>query len=361
MAKAAKTHRSDPGARIRVSTPAHVARLVAELAMLRPPDVICDPAAGGCDLLIAAMEAVRAIFPGLMRDAGEQAHFRGAMFHAFGAESLPQALTNVVDPTNLGAHDALGLDLGDRSAAFTHVLTRVPFAGRREHAHTAKDLLRVVRTTRPELLLLARTLQLLRAGGRAAIIVPEGLLSGATKAHVRIRSLLIETHKVEAVIALPAAVFMPHFAQPTAILLFTRTDQGGTEQVWFYALAADGMSADEARTPLVDARQLAVLPPSPLGPDEQERNDRPDVLARWRALHSAAGARTELEQPRSARSFYVPKAEIAAQGYDLSMQRYKLAEPDPLEARRPHEILAELAGLEAEIFQGMKDLVGMLK
>ena len=362
MADAAPRRTVPADARARIRTPEHIARLVAELAALRPADVICDPVAGGCELLAAAMQSVRASFPALGRNAGEAQHFRAGMFHAFGADSPPPPdLARDIDVADLRADDVLDPALADRPDAFTHVLTRLPFEGRRAHAHTAKDLLRMVRTTRLELLLLARILQLLRVGGRAAVIVPERLLSGATKAHQRVRALLVEKHKVDGVIALPSGVFLPYFADPSAILLFKKTQEGGTVQVWFYAVAADGMSLDRARTPLVDPGKLGPLPQMPLSPEEASRNDLPDALARWRALQTVAGSTAALAEPRSARSFYVSKGEIAAQGYDLSMRRYQLPAPAHAELRRPHEILAELAGLEAEIFQGMKDLVGWLK
>ena len=350
-AGARKAGRSAPA---RICTPQHVAKLMVDLAAPRPGDVICDPAAEGCELLAAAAESIRANFPGMARDAAELEHFRTRMFFGWGADkgSMRRAVARVlrthgVDAANLRSDDVLGCDLGDRSGAHTRVLSRLPFAGRREYAQTAKDLLKWVRTTRPEVLLAGRTAQLLSVGGRAVVIVPERLLSGATKAHRKLRSMLVESHKVEAVIALPAQAFMPAAAEPTAILIFTRSDKGGTEQVWFYDLVADG-------APCRGASGVAGAETA-----EHERNDVPDLLARWRAIQ--ARPTTELDRARSEQSFCVPKSEIAAQGYDLSIGRYRVLAPARVESRRPHEILAELAGLEAEIFQGMKDLVGMLK
>ena len=352
----------------RISTPQHIAQLLVALAAPGPADTICDPVAGSCELLAAAADAVRAKFPAMARDAAEQEHFRARMFHAFGVDKTTRRADmralrwdHGVDAANLSAEDVIAHALGEHAAQYTLLLARLPFEGSREYAHTAKDLLRFVRTTRPELLVLARALQLLRAGGRAAMIVPERVLCGATKPHERLRSMLVETHKVEAVIALPPAVFTPHADEATAILMFTRTDQGGTEHVWFYDLIADGMSMDDARSPLVAAEKLGPAPRVPLSAQEHELNNLPDVLARWHTMQGTAGTLPEQERPRSAQSFCVPKADIAAQGYDLSIRRYKVLAPAHVESRRPHEILAELAGIEAEIFQGMKDLVGMLK
>ena len=354
------------GAQPRSGTPRHIAQLLVALAAPRPDDVICDPAAGACELLVAAAEWVLANFPATARDAHEQEHFRTRMFHAFGADKTTQrsgmrALRwkHRVDATNFSEEDILARELGDDGARYSLVLTRFPQAGRREGS-TARDLTRFTRTTRSELLLLARTLQLLNAGGRAAVIVPERLLSDATKAHERLRSLLVESHRVAAVIALPPILSAPA-ADASAILMFERTDRGATEHVWFYDLIADGLNLDETRAPLLAEEQLGPQPRVPLSAEAHERNNLPDVVARWHAIRSAAGMRSELERARSAQSFCVPRSEIAAQGYDLSIRRYQVLAPARTEARRPHEILAELAGLEAEIFQGMKDLVGMLK
>jgi type I restriction enzyme M protein len=356
MHAAAGARKGGGSAPARISTPQHIAKLLVDLAAPRPADVICDPAADGCELLAAAAESIRANFPGMARDAAELEHFRTRMFYGWGADKgamrrvVARVLrTHGVDAANLTDDDVLGCELGDRTGAYTRVLSRLPFAGRREYADTARDLLKIVRTTRPEVLLIARIVQLLAFGGRAVVIVPEALLSGATKMHQKLRSMLVESHKVEAVIALPGATFMPCVDEPTAILIFTRSGDSATEQVWFYDLVADG----------APCRGASGEPVALLGSSEHEQNNVPDLLARWRALQACPAA--ELDRARSEQSFCVPKSEIATQGYDLSIGRYRVLAPARVESRLPHEILAELAGLEAEIFQGMKDLVGMLK
>ena len=354
-AGARTTGRSAP---VRITTPPHIAKLLVDLAAPRPVDVICDPVAEGCELLATAAESIRSNFPGMARDAAELEHFRTGMFFGWSADkgAMRRAVARVlrthgVDVANLNGQDVLGLDLGDRSGTYTCVLSRLPFAGRRDYADTAKDLLRMVRTTRPEVLLLARIVQLLAVGGRAVVIVPEGLLSSATKAHQKLRSMLVETHRVEAVIALPAATFMPSADEQTAILVFTRGGEGGTERVWFYDLVSDG----------APSRGASGEPDVPPEMPEHEQNNLADLLVRWRLIQAMARPTVELDRARSEQSFCVPKSEIATQGYDLSIGRYRVLAPARVESRRPQEILAELAGLEAEIFQGMKDLVGMLK
>src|SRR5262249_26606795 len=135
-----------------------------------------------------------------------------------------------------------------------------------------------------------------------------------------------------------------------------KTNSGGTDFVWFYDIEADGWSLDDKRTPLLPEDKVGPVPRTPLAEDEHAKNNLPDVLARW---VQRAGA--ERERPRTAHSFCVPRADIAVQGYDLSLNRYKEVVHEAVEYRPPKEILAELAKLEEEIQRGMKELEGMLE
>jgi type I restriction enzyme M protein len=187
------------------------------------------------------------------------------------------------------------------------------------------------------------------------VIVPDGVLFGSSTAHKELRRILVEDQKLDAVVSLPGGVFRPYAGVSTAILLFTKTNSGGTDQVWFYDVEADGWSLDDKRTPLLPDDMLGPAPRTALGADEHGKNNLPDVLARWAARTGA-----ERERPRTAQSFCVPKADIAAQGYDLSLNRYKEVVHEVIEHRAPIEILADLAKLEEEIQRGMKELEGML-
>jgi type I restriction enzyme M protein len=188
------------------------------------------------------------------------------------------------------------------------------------------------------------------------VIVPDGVLFGSSTAHKALRKMLVEDQKLDAVVKLPSGVFKPYAGVSTAILLFTKTNSGGTDYVWFYDVQADGWSLDDKRTPLLDEDKLGPVPRSALSEEEHaKKNNLPDVLARWAERSDA-----ERERPRSAQSFCVPKADIAAQGYDLSLNRYKEVVHDEVEHRAPKEILADLAKLEEEIQQGMRELEGLL-
>jgi type I restriction enzyme M protein len=369
---------SSAGPQTRIRVPQHVAELVIELAAPRPADVVCDPAAGACELLAIAAAYVREHFPASQRDADERDHFARRMFHGFDrdAETLRAGAALMhehgVEHPQLERFDLLAGDLAVHAAAYTLVVGVAPFGGSAARAAAAKDLPGFVRSKRLELLFVARVLQLLAAHGRGVVIVPETLLSGSTQAHVRLRSTLLEAHRVDAVIALPAGLLRPDSSAPAAILVFTKAEGGG-DSVWFSDLASYGWSLQKDRVPLLAAEKLGPRPRAPLTPEEHECNNLPDLLERWRSLGAKRPAAVESardadpatiperERARSAQSFCVSRAEIAAQAYDLSVRRYRSMLPTQNERRRPHEILAELAGLEAEIFQGMKDLVGMLK
>jgi type I restriction enzyme M protein len=231
-----------------------------------------------------------------------------------------------------------------------------PFAGSLDYENTAKDLLQIVKTKKTELLFLALFLRLLKPGGRAAVIVPDGVMFGSSTAHKELRRMLVEDQKLDAVVSLPSGVFKPYAGVSTAILFFTKTNSGGTDQVWFYDAEADGWSLDDKRTPLLPEDKLGPVPRTALGAEDHEKNNMPDVLARWAERNG-----TERERARTAQSFCVSRADIAAQGYDLSLNRYKEVVHEAIEHRAPKEILADLAKLEEEIQRGMKALAEMLE
>ena len=233
--------------------------------------------------------------------------------------------------------------------------TKVEVQKKLEEAKALRDLQQIVKTKKTELLFLALFLRLMKPGGRAAVIVPDGVLFGSSNAHRALRRMLVEDQKLDAVISLPSGVFKPYAGVSTAILLFTKTDSGGTDQVWFYDVEADGWSLDDKRTPLLSEDKLGPIPTTPLAPEEHAKNNLPGVLARWTQRDTA-----ERDQPRTAQSFCVPRDNIVAQGYDLSINRYKEVIHEEMLNRPPLEILADLAAIEEEIRGGMKQLQEML-
>jgi len=269
-----------------------------------------------------------------------------------------------VDNPAITYRDSLGQEHGAEEGRYSLVLANPPFAGSLDYENVAKDLLQTVKTKKTELLFLALFLRLLKPGGRAAVIVPDGVLFGSSTAHKALRRMLVEEQKLDGIVSLPGGVFKPYAGVSTAILFFTKTNSGGTDQVWFYDMQADGYSLDDKRQPLLVEDKLGLQPArnvhNQLSKEEHAKNNLPDVLARW-AKRNEVGEGTERQRSRTEQSFCVPKADIAANGYDLSINRYKEVVHAQVQHRAPSDILAELAKLEEEIAAGMKALEGMLK
>lgn len=342
-------------------TPRHIIELMVNLMAPQPGDTICDPAAGTCGFLVAAGEYLREHYPQMLRNKESRDHFHNGMFHGFDFDStmLRIGAMNMtlhgVDNADVSYRDSLAEEHGSDAGDYSLILANPPFAGSLDYDTTAKDLLKIVKTKKTELLFMALFLRLLRTGGRAAVVVPDGVLFGSSKAHKDLRRMLVEEHKLDAIIKLPSGVFRPYAGVSCAIVVFTKTGVGGTENVWFYDMEADGFSLDDKRTPLMDAAKLGARPAEALGEDEHARNNLPDILARWEALEA------EAERPRTEQSFTVPVAEIIATGsWDLSLNRYKEIEHEEVDHAAPAEIIAELRALEAEINEGLDRLEGML-
>ncbi len=340
-------------------TPRHIIRLMVEMTAPKPDDLICDPASGTCGFLVAAGEYLRDNHPEALRDQKLREHFHTRMFHGFDFDntmlrigSMNMMLHGVEDP-NIIYNDSLADEHSGDANKYTLVLANPPFAGSLDYENTAKDLLQIVKTKKTELLFLALFIRILKPGGRAAVIVPDGVLFGSSTAHKALRQMLVEDHKLDAVVSLPSGAFKPYAGVSTAILFFTKTNSGGTDHVWFYDVKADGWSLDDKRQPLLGEDKLG--PTANLSAEEHEKNNLPDIVKRWPERSG-----TEKDRPRTAQSFSVPKADIAEKGYDLSLNRYKEVEHEQVEHRAPKEILADLWQLEEEIQRGMRELEAML-
>lgn len=322
-------------------TPRHIIELMVKMTAPKPVDEICDPACGTAGFLVAASEYIRDTHPEAFLDNAHRRHFHTSMFHGYDFDSTMlrigsmNMLLHGVESPDIRYRDSLSEGAAGDADQYTLILANPPFAGSLDYESTAKDLQRIVKTKKTELLFLALFLKLLKPGGRAAVIVPDGVLFGSSKAHKELRRVLVEDQKLDAVVKLPSGVFRPYAGVSTAILFFTKTNSGGTENVWFYDVRSDGFSLDDKRNP-VDA------------------NDLPDVLTRWQNLDD------EKDRARAEQSFMVPKADIIAQGYDLSLNRYKEIVYDEIEHRAPLEIIADIELLEDEIAQGLAELKAML-
>src|SRR5271165_7088163 len=343
-------------------TPRHIIRLMVEMVQPTPTDVVCDPACGTCGFLVAVGEYLRLRHAELFADDRLRQHFHRGLFHGFDFDntmlrigSMNMLLHGIENP-EVVYRDSLSQDHSGEEEKYTLVLANPPFAGSLDYENTAKDLLQVVKTKKTELLFLSLFLRLLKPGGRAAVIVPDGVLFGSSNAHKTLRRVLVEDQKLDAVISLPGGVFKPYAGVSTAILLFTKTNSGGTDFVWFYDVEADGLSLDDKRQQLLPNDKFGPVPKTALTAADHEKNNLPDILARWRKRDKGERHRARFDQ-----SFCVPRADIAAKEYDLSLNRYKEVLHEEAEHVSPKEMLAELLQLEKKIQHGLEELNGMLR
>ena len=323
-------------------TPRHIIRMMVELMKPTPEDIIVDPAAGSAGFLVEAGEYLRNNRNDLFLTENLKEHFNNTMFYGFdmdrtmlriGAMNLMQ---HGIENPNISYKDSLSEDNEDNSK-YTLVLANPPFKGSIDSERTSKDLLNVTKTKKTELLFLALFLRMLRTGGRAASIVPDGVLFGSSNAHKAIRKEIIEKHKLEAVISMPSGVFKPYAGVSTAIMIFTKTGDGGTDKVWFYDMTADGFSLDDQRQPI-------------------KENDIPDIIKRFNNRNS----KEEQERARTEKSFFVPKEEIVENDYDLSINKYKEIVVEKKEYEDPKAILKRVIDMENELQQKLKELEELL-
>ena len=304
-------------------------------------DVICDPACGTSGFLVAAGEYLKEhkkeeiFFDKIKKD-----HYMNHMFYGYDMDrtmlriGAMNMMTHGIDNPFIEYRDSLS-DQNPDKEKYSLILANPPFKGSLDADTVSADLLKVCKTKKTELLFLTLFLRMLKTGGRCACIVPDGVLFGSSTAHKAIRRALVDDNRLQAVISMPSGVFKPYAGVSTAVLIFTKTGHGGTDKVWFYDMQADGFSLDDKRS-------------------ETKENDIPDIIARFR--NPAA----EQERKRTEQSFFVPKDEIVANDYDLSINKYKQTEYQPVEYPPTSEIMAELRSLEGEIKAAMDELEEML-
>ena len=320
-------------------TPKHIREMMVELLRPTPDDLICDPACGTAGFLVSSAEYIRAHYEDAMSPE-QWEHFAGPMFTGFDTDrtmlriSAMNLMLHSIRRPRVEYQDSVSKQ-NQIAGQFTVCLANPPFKGTVDAESIHDNLKAVTQTKKTELLFLALFLRMLQKGGRCACIVPDGVLFGSSKAHKSIRRELVENHQLRAVISMPSGVFKPYAGVSTAVLVFTKTGAGGTEKVWFYEMKADGFSLDDKRA-------------------ETQENDIPDLLRRFHDLDGEA-ARLRTQQ-----SFLVPKAEIAENGYDLSINKYKQVEYVPVEYPPAEEILDELERMEEEIAAGLRELRGMV-
>lgn len=320
-------------------TPRHIREMMVELLQPAPDDMICDPACGTAGFLVSASEYIRRNYEDTMT-AEQWEHFAGDAFTGFDTDrtmlriSAMNLMLHSISHPEIDYNDSVSKQ-NQISDKFTMCLANPPFKGTVDAESIHDNLKAVTNTKKTELLFLALFLRMLKKGGQCACIVPDGVLFGSSKAHKAIRRELVENHQLRAVISMPSGVFKPYAGVSTAVLVFTKTGAGGTENVWFYDMKADGLSLDDKRGEIAE-------------------NDIPDIISRFHNLEQESG------RQRTEQSFFVPKQEIADNDYDLSINKYKQVEYVPIEYPSTTEIMADLHELEMEITAGLAELEEIL-
>lgn len=321
-------------------TPRHIIKMMVELMEPTLDDRIVDPAMGSAGFLLESAKYIKEHESQDLMKEDEYAYFVKGLFSGFDTDqsmlrigAMNMMLHGVDDP-NINYKDSLSGDNTDRDK-YTLIMANPPFAGSLFEEEVSKDLLSLCKTKKTELLFVALFTKLLKVGGRCASIVPDGVLFGSSNAHKTIRKELVENQKLTAVISMPSGVFKPYAGVSTAILIFTKTNAGGTDKVWFYDMHADGYTLDDKRS-------------------EISENDIPDIINRFHNLDA------EESRDRTDQSFFVSKEEIANNDYDLSINKYKKTEYVAIEYPPTEEILAEIDNLEKEIALELSELKKLL-
>lgn len=321
-------------------TPRHIIKMMVALVKPKPDDTIIDPAMGSAGFLIEAQKYLRENHADMFLNQKLREHFNNTMFYGndmdrtmlrIGAMNM---LLHGVENPNISYRDSLSEQNTDEEK-YSLVLANPPFKGSLDYEVVSADLLKITKTKKTELLFLALFLRILKKGGRAAVIVPDGVLFGSSNAHKQIRKEIIDNNKLDAVISMPSGVFKPYAGVSTAILIFTKTGSGGTDKVWFYDMKADGLSLDDKRQPIAE-------------------NDIPDIIARYNNLEA------ENDRKRTEQSFFVSVEDIIANEYDLSINKYKEVVYEAVQYESTEVIMGKIEALEKEIQAEMVELKKLL-
>ena len=322
-------------------TPRHIIRMMVEMLDPKPDDTICDPACGTSGFLVAAGEYLKEKYSNdIFYNNERKDHYNNHMFFGYDMDrtmlrvGAMNMMTHGVDNPNIDYRDSLS-DQNTDTGRYSIILANPPFKGSLDSDTVSTDILKVCKTKKTELLFLALFLRMLKIGGRCACIVPDGVLFGSSTAHKAIRKEIIENNRLEAVISMPSGVFKPYAGVSTGILVFTKTGHGGTDNVWFYDMQADGFSLDDKRTAVSE-------------------NDIPDIIARF---HNLDG---ETNRERTDKSFFVPKQEIIDNDYDLSINKYKKTVYEAVQYRSTTEIMTSLHELHMQFSDELEKLNSLL-
>ena len=315
-------------------TPRHIIKMMVELMQPTKTDTVCDPSCGTAGFLVSVGEHIYETKKEWFFEDDFKEHFNNNMFH--GLEFDPTMVR--IGAMNLQLHgienpELISVDSLSKNNTienkYSLILANPPFKGSLDYDDVENSLLQTTKTKKTEILFLSLMLRMMTIGGRAAVIVPDGVLFGSSTAHKSIRKELVENQRLQGVISMPSGVFKPYAGVSTAILIFTKTNHGGTDNVWFYDMKADGYSLDDKRNPI-------------------ETNNIPDIIKEWEGVRAESRTIDNDKADRTQQSFLVPKQEIANNDYDLSINRYKEIVYEEEEYEAPSVIIENIKTLEKQ-------------
>lgn len=324
-------------------TPRHIIDMMVEIAKPGLTDTIIDPAMGTAGFLSESAKYIKEHFAKELTNKTNNQHFHNKMFTGFDTDTdmlrigcMNMTLHGVENPI-IKYNNSLGEDYEEKES-HTLILANPPFSGSLDPSTVAKSLNQISGgTKKTELLFLSLFLRLLKTGGRCVSIIPVGVLNNTNdKAYTKLRKELVENQKLEGVIFMPGGVFYPYSGVQTGILIFTKTNAGGTDKVWMYNMENDGYSLDQKRDPI-------------------DANDIPDIINRWNNRDK------EAERTHYEKSFLVDKQEIVANNYVFSFNKYQKKKIEKKEYRPVKEIFASINELEKQFAKVMKELQGDAK
>ncbi|MEE1080594.1 MAG: N-6 DNA methylase [Bacteroidales bacterium] len=322
-------------------TPRHIIRMIVEMMEPTPQDYICDPAMGSAGFLVEAVKYIKEKHKMAMYDSGGVQHIKTSLINGYDTDQTMlrigamNLLLHDISSPNLAWRDSLSEQNEDQNC-YSLIMANPPFAGSLDKGNVNKKILAYANTSKTELLFLAQFVRSLEIGGRCASIVPDGVLFGTSKAHIAIRKEIVDNQQLRAVISMPSGVFKPYAGVSTAVLVFTKTNSGGTDRVWFYDMKADGFSLDDKRSAVPE-------------------NDIPDVISRFHNLNA------EESRSRKEQSFLVPVEDIRQNDYNLSISKYKEVERERVEYEPVKNILSRLQETENSFLNGYKELCEILE
>ncbi len=381
-------------------TPRHIIRMMVEIVKPKQDDVICDPSCGTAGFLVAAGQYIYDKHKDWFNQKTFREHFNNQMFNGVEFDptmlrigAMNMQLHGMENPTLIGK-DALSEANADIENKYSLILANPPFKGSLDYDEVESSLLTITKTKKTELLFLALMLRMLKVGGRAAVIVPDGVLFGSSNAHKSIRKELVENQQLQAVISMPSGVFKPYAGVSTAILFFTKTNSGGTDTVWFYDMKADGLSLDDKRNPLLseEAFEQCFTQPENIVEEVKGKCDIAHILLEAQSIlnspPSEGWSKTGVvnsppsegcpqdgvaitptpqrcpqdgaERLRTQPSFLVPKQEIIANDWDLSINRYKEIVYEEVAYEKPETLIKEIKALDNKRAEALLNLEKMM-